>query len=192
MFLVKAFRLKNKDNNLKMRGWVSMFKHVLVAFDGSEPSKDGLAMGLSFCKDRENTLLSVVYVYSDNNEINAIPNTTLSSASEGDLYVDTSQGQAVIAENTHLPNHNNPNKVHSTLEEVEQYVKSLVDNKDINSHFIVLKGSTDDAILQYAEKEGVDLIIVGNSSSSGLKKFFLGSISEKIVKNSSCPVLIAK
>ena len=47
-------------------------------------------------------------------------------------------------------------------------------------------------ILQYAEKEGADLIIVGNSGVTGLRKLFLGSVSEKVIKNSSCPVLVAK
>lgn len=166
-----------------------MFKHILVAFDGSDSAKLGLSMGLNFCKSNENSLLSVVYVYEEKNEA-YIQDETFITASNAPFYADTSQGQAIISDKSPFINDNPPKT--TQLEEIEKYVDSLEDNNLIHSHFVVLEGTTDDMILQYAEKEGADLIIVGNSSTSGLRKLFLGSISEKIIKNSSCPVLVAK
>lgn len=172
-----------------MKGLSYMFNHILVAFDGSDSAKLGLSMGLNFCKSKENSLLSVVYVYEENNE-GLIPENTFVASTNSTFYADSSQGQAIVPETNSLINNNSANN--NRLEEIERYVNSLEGNNLIHSHFVVLEGTIDDMILQYAEKEGVDLIIVGNSSTTGLRKLFLGSISEKIIKNASCPVLVAK
>ena len=163
-----------------------MFNHILVAFDGSESAKVGLSMGVNHCKANENSLLSVVYVYEEKGE--TIPTDKFVTASNAPFFADTSQGQAIVSNDISLSDTSQKN---TQLEEIEKYVNSLEDNL-INSHFVVLEGDTVDSILQYAEKEGVDLIIVGNSGTSGLRKLFIGSVSEKIIKNSTCPVLIAK
>ena len=164
-----------------------MFNHILVAFDGSESAKLGLSMGVNHCKTNENSLLSVVYVYEEKSET-IIPADKFVTASNAPFFADTSQGQAIVSNENSLSITSQKN---TQLEEIEKYVNSLEDNL-INSHFVVLEGETVDSILQYAEKEGVDLIIVGNSGTSGLRKLFIGSVSEKIIKNSTCPVLIAK
>lgn len=169
-----------------------MFNHVLVAFDGSDSSRKALSMGMSLCKDKENSLLSIIYVYnktedSQNYPVGAVGAAPLSGAAP--LYVDHTQGQPIDMPDQDI---NSPYEADSRLEEIEGYVRGIVNDSIINSHFVVLEGSTDDAILQYAEKESANLIIVGNSSSSKLRSFFLGSVSEKIIKNANCPVLVAK
>ncbi|HEY9009364.1 universal stress protein [Ohtaekwangia sp.] len=47
-------------------------------------------------------------------------------------------------------------------------------------------------IMAYAEKEAVDVIIMGSHGVSGLREFFIGSNAEKIVRNAMVPVLITK
>lgn len=49
-----------------------------------------------------------------------------------------------------------------------------------------------EAILSYAEKEGVDLIVVGSKGRSGWKKLILGSVASGISTYAHCPVLIVK
>lgn len=39
--------------------------------------------------------------------------------------------------------------------------------------------------------EHIDLIVVGTSGKSNVKKFFLGSVAEEIFRNATCPVLTA-
>ncbi|SHJ58584.1 universal stress protein [Parasporobacterium paucivorans] len=45
-------------------------------------------------------------------------------------------------------------------------------------------------ILETAESEGFDLIIMGNRGFSGIKRFFLGSVSQRVISEAKCPVLI--
>jgi nucleotide-binding universal stress UspA family protein len=47
-------------------------------------------------------------------------------------------------------------------------------------------------IVQEAIKNEVDLIIMGSHGRTGLKKLLMGSITEKVIGNTPCPVLVAK
>jgi K+-sensing histidine kinase KdpD len=47
-------------------------------------------------------------------------------------------------------------------------------------------------LLEYAEKENIDLIVVGTRGRSGFKKLLLGSIASGVVTYAHCPVLVVK
>lgn len=47
-------------------------------------------------------------------------------------------------------------------------------------------------IVEYAEKERIDLIVVGTAGRTGFKKILLGSVASGVVTYSSCPVLVVK
>ncbi len=49
-----------------------------------------------------------------------------------------------------------------------------------------------DGILKVSEKNNIDLIVMGSHGASGFKEMFIGSNAEKVVRNSSVPVLIIK
>ena len=53
----------------------------------------------------------------------------------------------------------------------------------------VLSGDIAEEIIRYAETEGVDMIIMGTHGYKGLEKVLFGSVADKVVKTSSCPVL---
>ncbi|MFD1019576.1 universal stress protein [Thalassobacillus hwangdonensis] len=48
------------------------------------------------------------------------------------------------------------------------------------------------AICAYAERENIDLILIGNRGLGNVKRFFLGSVSNNVVQHSPCPVLVMK
>ena len=50
-------------------------------------------------------------------------------------------------------------------------------------------GSADKNILEQAEKEGVDLIVISTHGRTGLSRAFLGSVTERVVRNAPCLVL---
>jgi nucleotide-binding universal stress UspA family protein len=47
-------------------------------------------------------------------------------------------------------------------------------------------------IVDYAEREDIDLIVIGTRETSGLKKMLLGSVASGVVTYATCPVLLVK
>jgi len=54
------------------------------------------------------------------------------------------------------------------------------------------RGDPADALLEVAEQEGADLIVVGNRGMTGAKRFLLGSVPNKVSHHASCSVLIVR
>lgn len=52
--------------------------------------------------------------------------------------------------------------------------------------------SAADSILSYAHKKEIDLIVIGTHGRRGVRRFLLGSIAEKVVQLSLCPVLTVR
>lgn len=50
--------------------------------------------------------------------------------------------------------------------------------------------SVDEEIVKEAEEKGADLIVMGTHGRAPVRKFFLGSVAEKVVRYSPCPVLV--
>lgn len=57
---------------------------------------------------------------------------------------------------------------------------------------ITIEGDPEGGIVDYAKQWGADLIVVGSHDRSRMERLFLGSISQDIVKHSSCSVLVVK
>ncbi len=49
-----------------------------------------------------------------------------------------------------------------------------------------------DAIVKYAEKNDVDLIVIGNKGAGAIERFLIGSVSSQVVAHSPCSVLVVK
>jgi nucleotide-binding universal stress UspA family protein len=58
--------------------------------------------------------------------------------------------------------------------------------------FLVWEGEPGPAIVEAAESEGVDLIVVGTHGRNRVERFVLGSVSDHVVRNAPCPVLIVR
>ncbi len=54
------------------------------------------------------------------------------------------------------------------------------------------QGDAADAILDVAEDQGSDLIVVGNKGMTGAKRFLLGSVPNKVSHHAPCSVLIVR
>jgi len=54
------------------------------------------------------------------------------------------------------------------------------------------QGDPADAILDVAEEQDADLIIVGNKGMTGAKRFLLGSVPNKVSHHAPCSVLIIR
>ncbi|MCA9680096.1 MAG: universal stress protein [Kofleriaceae bacterium] len=61
-------------------------------------------------------------------------------------------------------------------------------------HFFVHAriGNAVDEILGLAEDVGADLVVIGSHGRTGLRRILLGSVSEAVVRNARCAVIIAR
>jgi nucleotide-binding universal stress UspA family protein len=57
---------------------------------------------------------------------------------------------------------------------------------------IIVAPSSAAAIIDYAKKNNVDLIVVGTKGMTGLKHFLLGSVANNIISHAHCPVLAVR
>jgi nucleotide-binding universal stress UspA family protein len=55
---------------------------------------------------------------------------------------------------------------------------------------VVLRGEPGQAICQYAEEQGVGVIVVGTRGHGGIKRALLGSVADHVVRNAPCPVVV--
>ena len=53
-------------------------------------------------------------------------------------------------------------------------------------------GKPADQILHLAREVGADLIVIGSHGSTGLERFVLGSVSEHVMREARCAVLVAR
>jgi nucleotide-binding universal stress UspA family protein len=54
------------------------------------------------------------------------------------------------------------------------------------------QGDAADAILDVAEEQGADVVVVGNKGMTGAKRFLLGSVPNKVSHHAPCSVLIVR
>ena len=65
-------------------------------------------------------------------------------------------------------------------------------NVQIKTEVVFTVISIVEGILTYAEKENIDLIIIGSKGKSGWKKLIVGSVASGISTYAHCPILIVK
>jgi universal stress protein A len=58
--------------------------------------------------------------------------------------------------------------------------------------FLVWEGDPGDAIVAAADSEKADLIVIGSHGRSGVSRFFIGSVSDYVVRHAHCPVMVVR
>jgi nucleotide-binding universal stress UspA family protein len=57
---------------------------------------------------------------------------------------------------------------------------------------VILQGHPADKIVEFAEQQGIEMIVMGTLGKTGLDRFLLGSVAENVVRHSKTPVLVVK
>ena len=78
--------------------------------------------------------------------------------------------------------------VEATLSEAAEEIG----NAGVKVETFSREGDPADAILDVAEEQGADLIVVGNKGMTGAKRFLLGSVPNKVSHHAPCSVLIIR
>jgi nucleotide-binding universal stress UspA family protein len=73
-------------------------------------------------------------------------------------------------------------------------IESLASATGVNlkTEMIASPTSVVPAIVDYAEKNNVDVIVTGTKGRSGFTKLLLGSVASGVVTYANCPVMVVK
>lgn len=140
---------------------------ILVPVDGSRYSREALKVAVEFAKTRgaEICLLNVVPDFTDIDlEISAGQRDRVAQRLE-------SRGESII-------------------QEARRMLEAEKVSADCRSN--VVATSITDAIIDVAEKEKMDLIVIGSRGLSKSSRFKLGSVASKVVTYAPCSVYVVK
>jgi nucleotide-binding universal stress UspA family protein len=73
--------------------------------------------------------------------------------------------------------------------EVEKDFEKVTKDIDMPLKKIVKTGATFVEIIDYIKEEDIDLVVMGTHGRSGIEHILIGSVAEKVVRKSPCPVL---
>jgi nucleotide-binding universal stress UspA family protein len=62
----------------------------------------------------------------------------------------------------------------------------------LRTEFIIDPTSIVGAIVEYAERENIDLLVIGSRGLTGFKKLLVGSVASGVVAYAHCPVMVVK
>ncbi len=84
-------------------------------------------------------------------------------------------------------------RIRKGVEESVQRIKEQAKAAKATVNVVVQESpSPAEAIVEYAEKNGVDLIVIGNKGAGAVERFLIGSVSSKVVSHSPCSVMVVK
>ncbi|MGD9636221.1 MAG: universal stress protein [Pirellulales bacterium] len=82
------------------------------------------------------------------------------------------------------------------MEDRSEVRTKLEEVKPTNSRVVYehryLEGGPIHEIVAFAEREHVDLIVMGSHGRTGLSRLLMGSVAEGVARRAACPVLIVK
>lgn len=140
-----------------------MFKKILLATDGSENARRAADEAAGFARELSSHVI-LVYI----------------------IQTPPSQSRMVQANFD----------VHSLLEEdAKLRIQNIIDTFEQEKLPYTLKVAIGDPaglIIEIAEKEKTDLIVIGSRGFGTIKGVFLGSVSQKVTHYAKCPVMVVK
>jgi nucleotide-binding universal stress UspA family protein len=83
-------------------------------------------------------------------------------------------------------------QVRAQREEVAQTLVEQGRRAGIAVTFLVWEGDPGESIIEAARAEHADLIVVGSHGRGAVGRFLIGSVSDHVVRNASCPVLVVR
>jgi nucleotide-binding universal stress UspA family protein len=176
-----------------------MYKQLLVAYDETDGSKKALDEALKITKLSPDTKLTILYVSEEKGTTETrdhyTPTHALADTAPG--FDNQYMGNLSLSRDEKL----NSNKVvdntrgisaPSASHAVLRNVKEKLDPYQLDINYVHLSGTEAKRICEYAKDSNADLVLVGNTGKSNLKKWVLGSVSEKVAHNCETSVMLVK
>ena len=167
-----AFKLPLTEFNMFTNS--STFFKILVAIDGSEKSIKAVEYAIELANNEKPSVQLIAVTVIELGKLNL--STFLAAPTFGLKELEEKKKQA---------------------KEWLSNTEKLIQHKGKNIEFksCILEDPTlrvSSLIINHAEHENVNLIIVGNRGNKGFKRMLLGSVASDIVTYAHCPVLVVK
>jgi len=166
-------------NNWKdeMSGLKDKFSKILVAIDGSRPSMDAVDYAIAIAQ-RNEAELTALYVVSS-------PTT---------FYYTSDTPEDQIPEIVKDIVHYAKNESQPWFNEITEKVRARAGSGviQLKTQVVVSPITVRGSIIQYTERENIDLIVVGARGRSAFKRLLLGSTASDIVTHAHCPVMVVR
>lgn len=78
------------------------------------------------------------------------------------------------------------------MEYVTEPVRKLAKEAGVYCTFVQENGTPEETIVDFAGQHGVDLIVLGSRGLRGYQRMLLGSVSNRVVHQADCPVLVVR
>jgi nucleotide-binding universal stress UspA family protein len=142
------------------------FSKILVAVDGSQASMDAADQAIEIVRKYNSELIALHVILSDTTIFGTNP----------PRHIDEIKQEA-----------------QQYLDKIKQKIPDQHDNSKIQMRTELVSSATAvGGIVGFAEKENIDLIVVGTRGRSGFKKLLLGSVASGVVNYAHCPVMVVK
>jgi nucleotide-binding universal stress UspA family protein len=144
----------------------NVFRKIMIATDGSELVKRAVDLAIEIAKLSEAKLYAVHVV-----ELG------------GDLLIPSRDEEWKRTIEEHL-----------TIEgkKATAYAENIGRAANVKVEPVILDGKPANEIIDFAEKSDIDLIVMGTHGKTGLQRFFIGSVSENVVRHSKRAVLVVR
>jgi len=143
-----------------------MIKKILLATDGSETSMRAAKNAVSIGKKAGATVTAVYVV--DVHRLAQLPGYAAMPGIKDNLM------ELMFKEGD------------EALEEIDDMARDA----GVAYERVVAEGDPGEELLKICRNPGFDLIVLGTIGKSGLKRFLLGSVADKVVRHSHVPVLV--
>jgi nucleotide-binding universal stress UspA family protein len=153
-----------------------LFKKILIATDGSEHVKKAVTYAIELAKLYGAELHSV-YVMD------------IKADCARELYTDRS---GVGLKRVLKKEGSCADRYRKEGEKATKYIEDMAKKEGLDIKKWVTEGHPAEEILKLAQAQSVDLIVMGTLGRSGIEKFLLGSVADKVIRNSRIPVLIVR
>jgi nucleotide-binding universal stress UspA family protein len=149
------------------------FARILVCVDGSESSARAADHAIEMAKKHDAQLIALNVVVSQ----------------LGYAYSSGAFGLVTPSTINDLLNKSRE-EAKKWFDDIEK--KATAQGVRLKTEMVASPTSVVPAIVDYAEKNKVDLIVTGTKGRSGFTKLLLGSVASGVVTYASCPVMVVK
>ncbi len=75
-------------------------------------------------------------------------------------------------------------------ESLKKALDKINKSKNVEINSILLKGNDYEEIVNYSQKQNIDVIVIATHGRTGLLHTLVGSVAEKVIRYAKCPVLV--